>query len=127
MAKHNETGAKGEEQAVEYLLQQGHTILARNYRFGKLEIDIISQERDTIVFSEVKTRGSTSFGYPEEFVDKKKQAGVRKAADEFMFQQKLNLALRFDVISILHKGPTPEILHIKDAFYNGGEASNMYN
>jgi putative endonuclease len=127
MAQHNELGAKGEEAAAEFLRKNGHEILARNFRFGKAEIDIIAQIKDIIVFVEVKTRSSTSFGYPEEFVDKKKQANVRKAAEEFMFQHKLKLAQRFDVISIVNQEGELEIFHIRDAFYNGGEASDIYN
>ncbi|HWB62541.1 MAG TPA: YraN family protein, partial [Chitinophagales bacterium] len=89
MASHNDLGKQGERAAADYLLQLGHTILAQNYRFGRAEVDIISNEKGVIVFTEVKTRSSTQFGLPEEFVDKKKRKLLHSAAGEYMYQNKI--------------------------------------
>jgi putative endonuclease len=66
-------GIEGEEIARKHLLKKGYEILDINWRFKKLEIDIISKQADTIVFVEVKTRSNDVFGDPEVFVTKKKQ------------------------------------------------------
>lgn len=49
-------GDKGEAEAARFLKKKGMKILARNFRHGKYEIDIIALERNCIVFAEVKTR-----------------------------------------------------------------------
>ncbi len=116
MAQHNELGKQGEDAAVEFLMNLGHRILARNYRFGKAEVDIISAEKNMTVFTEVKTRSTEYFGYPEESVDKKKRTLMRNAAEEFMYQNKLESPVRFDIISVLNQNDKLEIFHIPDAF-----------
>ena len=121
MAEHNELGAKGENAAVEFLEQNGHQILTRNYKQGKCEIDIISREDAITVFTEVKTRSTDYFGYPEEAVDKKKRKKIRRAAEEYMFENKLDTEARFDIISVANLNGKLKIYHIKDAFFNEAE------
>lgn len=119
MGRHNELGRLGEDKAAIYLEQKGFKILARNYRFGRAEVDIIAGNDHLVLFVEVKTRSSYKFGYPEEAVSGKKQKLFGRAAAEFMFQQQLSLDIRFDVISIL-TSPDKEwtITHLEDAFFN---------
>ena len=64
MAEHNEMGKEGEELAAEYLVKQGYTIEARNWRYGHEEIDIIARKDDLLLIVEVKTRRSNYFGQP---------------------------------------------------------------
>jgi len=64
MAEHNKLGRKGEEAAARHLTSNGHQLLERNWRFQGYEIDIISLHGEYIVFTEVKTRASTEWGYP---------------------------------------------------------------
>ena len=123
MAEHNELGTQGENAAVEFLQNNGHVILARNFKHGKVEIDIISCEDDLTVFSEVKTRSSDYFGFPEEAVDKKKRKKIRRAAEEYMFQNQLDTGVRFDIVSITNVNGKLKIYHIKDAFFNEDEDS----
>jgi len=118
MAEHNELGTRGENAAVEFLQQNGHEILARNYKHGKVEIDIVSKEESLTVFSEVKTRSTDYFGYPEESVDKKKRKKIKRAAEEYMFENNLETEVRFDIISITTTNGNLKIYHIKDAFFN---------
>lgn len=61
-------GKLGEDLAVDYLEKHGHQILARNFHCRQGEIDIIACEGDCLVFIEVKTRFSDSYGVPEEAV-----------------------------------------------------------
>lgn len=108
------TGANYEELAAGYLTNQGIKILALNFRAKTGEIDIIAMDNTTLVFCEVKYRSNTKFGYPEEAVDYRKQAKIRKTAMYYMMSEHYseNMPVRFDVISILGT----KIKHIKDAF-----------
>ena len=124
MAEHNELGNKGELTAAEFLQQNGHRILARNYKHVKCEIDIISSDNGTTVFTEVKTRSTDYFGFPEESVDKKKRKKIRRAAEEFMFENRLDTNVRFDIVSITNVNGKLKVYHIKDAFFNEVEGED---
>ncbi len=125
MASHNDLGKQGEDAAVEFLQKKGHEILVRNYRFKKAEVDIVSTHGNHIVFTEVKTRSSDAFGHPEEFVDKKKRLMMKSAADEFMYQQKSDAEIRFDIVSVSQEKGELKIYHIEDAFFY--EEDEHYN
>lgn len=116
MSKNKEIGRKGESLAVEYLINKGFIILERNYRYGRLEIDIIAKIKNVIVFIEVKTRQSKRFGYPEEAVDNRKSDHILTCADHYIYQNQWTGDIRFDIISIFLK-PVILIEHIEDAFY----------
>jgi len=113
-----EVGNEGEEIAAAYLESKGWIIIDRNYFFGKAEIDIVAYDQESIVFVEVKTRSSTFFGRPEEFVTNTKEENIRKAAEAWAYERKMETALfRFDIIAIVQKGnDAPEITHFEDAF-----------
>lgn len=61
-------GNIGEEAAADYLCKEGYVILERNYRRSIGEIDIIANNKETLVFVEVKTRSNTRYGFPAEAV-----------------------------------------------------------
>ena len=126
MAEHNELGTKGENAAVEFLEQNGHQILTRNYKHGKCEIDIISKDDGITVFTEVKTRSTDYFGYPEEAVDKKKQKKIRRAAEDYLIENNLDTESRFDIVSITNLNGKLKIYHIKDAFMNVAEMDDDF-
>ena len=125
MAKHNQLGKEGEDAATNFLLKKGHKILVRNYRFKKAEVDIISKEKDTVVFTEVKLRSAKIFGLPEEFVTRKKKLLMKQAAEEFINQLGQETEIRFDIISVLKNKSNFEIVHIEDAFFD--EDEGKYN
>jgi putative endonuclease len=118
MSKHNETGIKGEQLAENFLLAKGYSLLHRNWRFGKKEIDLIVLMNDMVVFVEVKTRSRIDYGFPEEAVDHRKQSFMKTAAEAFLEQNPQFKNIRFDVVSIFleHENPK-EIIHFEDAFY----------
>ncbi len=119
MASHNELGKIGEEIAAQYLLRQGYKILRRNFYFDKAEIDIIAQKQeDTIVMVEVKTRNSSFFGDPQEFVTKNKIKLLVKAANEYIVSNNLNVEVRFDIIAVLKNQKMEKIEHFENAFYH---------
>ena len=73
MAEHNIVGQIGEETACQMMKKKGFRITETNWRFGHLEIDIIAISRKEIVFVEVKTRTSDSYGRPSEAVTSQKR------------------------------------------------------
>lgn len=118
MVKHSKIGIKGEQLAEEFLLKKGYTIINRNWRSGKKEIDIIAFKDNILAIVEVKTRTGSTFGYPEEAVNSRKQQHLREAAAAYAeaFPQYVNI--RFDIVSIfMSKGGMPEIIHFEEAFY----------
>ncbi len=119
MATHNELGTLGEELATQFLLREGYTILERNWRFQKAEIDIIAQkEEDTIVFIEVKTRNSAFFGDPQSFVTPSKIKLLVKAANEYLIKNELQIEARFDIVAVLKNKKQEHIEHFENAFYH---------
>lgn len=118
MFKHKETGIKGEQIAVNFLLKKGYSIVVCNWRYGKKEVDIIAQKDDMLVFVEVKTRRNFDFGFPEEAVNAKKQAFLKAAATAYIDSHPEHINIRFDIISILLNAKAiQEIVHFEDAFY----------
>lgn len=118
MAKHNETGIKGEQIAQNFLQKKGYNILYTNWCFGKKEVDLIAEKNNLLIFIEVKTRSNSLFGYPEEAVNARKIGYLKEAATEFIDTNPQYKRVQFDIISILLSGETiKEILHFEDAFY----------
>ena len=112
-----QTGKKGEEEAVVFLRSQGYQILHINWRYKKLEIDIIAKKDDFLVIIEVKTRKNADFGEPEVFVTKAKQQKIIKATHHFILENNIVDEVRFDIIAVNNQ--TRQIEHIKRAFYPG--------
>lgn len=116
-------GDIGELAVAEYLTQKGFKIAQRNYscRFG--EIDIIAEDKEYIVFAEVKARGQNAIASPCEFVTKKKQKNIVTTALFFLSSKKSKLQPRFDVFEvILDNNLPPEVIsinHIENAFLGG--------
>jgi putative endonuclease len=113
--KNIEIGKKGEDMAAEYLKKLNYEILERNYRAGRVEIDIIAKQNDELVFIEVKTRTSYSFGFPEEAVDDAKQESIEACAEEYILDTGWEGKIRFDIIAV-NLNDTDPIRHFRDAF-----------
>lgn len=124
------TGKKGEELALQFLIEKGFSTLATNFRAGKGngigsngEIDIIVKKENVIHFIEVKTRKNDNFGNPEAFVSEAQASKIAQTAELFLehYEEELNQKfkgfIQFDIISILfEKDVLKEILHLEDAF-----------
>lgn len=110
------TGDKGEQIAAGYLRKRGYNVLHVNWRHGHLELDIIAQKEGLLIVVEVKTGNSTNFGDPHEWVTRKKQGRVIKAADAFVSANNIQTETRFDVVGILLTAQGPQVNHIEDAF-----------
>ncbi len=118
MAEHNELGQLGEELAVAYLQKNGYEILETNWVFQKAEIDILAQKDNTLAVVEVKTRSSTDFGLPQDFVKPKKIQLLVKAVNAYVTEKDLDIEVRFDIIAINKKGQEFVIEHLTDAFFH---------
>jgi len=98
-------GQRGEDMAAEYLMQSGHIIVARNWRWSHLELDIISQDSTGLHFVEVKSRRKSDTDPIENFT-KKKQASITKAVNAFLNSSSrknliADLEVFFDLITIV--------------------------
>lgn len=97
-------GRKGEKLATAHLKKQGCKILKRNYKTPFGEADIIAQDKDEIVFVEVKTRIGDKFGTPREAVTKTKQQRYYKIAECYWLKTGEEPNARFDVIEVYEDG-----------------------
>ncbi len=120
MARSNLDGAWGESLAAEYLRKKKYTIVAANFhsRFG--EIDLIAENKQFLVFVEVKLRKNANFAMAREYVDRRKQDKLRVTASIYLSQYPTVLQPRFDVVEIYcPQGRTtqdPQITHLEGAF-----------
>ena len=117
MARHNLLGSRGEMLAARFLLDKGFAIREYNWRCGHKEVDIIAQERDVLVFVEVKTRSTDTYGNAEEAVTPAKMRHLVLAADTYVKKKNIDLDVRFDVVTIVGDDEHHKIEHIRDAFY----------
>lgn len=111
MAVHNELGKSGEEKAVAYLQMQGYTILERNWRWGRWEVDIICTDGELIVVVEVKTR-TLPEEHPEELLDHRKRKHILRVGEAWLKKKGWKKELRFDLVVVV--GQTGDVLHFPD-------------
>ena len=116
--KRQSLGKQGEALAVAYLIRLGYRILRTNYRCRLGEIDIIAEEKGTLVFVEVKCRSSKAFGEPYEAVTRTKMLQMSKVALDYLSRRNLyGKSARFDVVSVkLLDDNQPGIELIRNAF-----------
>ncbi|MBR2097396.1 MAG: YraN family protein [Prevotella sp.] len=115
MAAHNDTGKWGEDLAVAYLEKKGYTIVERDWKSGRRDIDIIALDDDVVVFVEVKTRRNRLFGDPEESVDYHKLQNLQQAISHYVKFKHIRQEIRFDIISVVGTiGSEPDIQHIQN-------------
>ena len=112
----NKIGRRGEDLAVNFLKEQGFTIKARNYRLGRVEVDIIASKEDLLVFVEVKVRSNNHYGTPEACVDNKQEFRYHEAANAYIAEEKWEGMVRFDTIAINLSNRNMELTHFEDAF-----------
>src|ERR1044071_401646 len=113
----DDPGRIGEDLAHRYLRSHGCTIVARNYRTpsGSGEIDIVAWQGETLVFVEVKTRGTSDFGEPDRAVDVSNREHIRRAAQDYLRRSEVEWERsRFDIVSIVLAKPV-KIDWIRDA------------
>lgn len=120
MGRNNIVGAWGEAVAAEYIRNKRYKVIATGYRCRYGEIDLIAQNKQYLLFVEVKLRRSNRFAEAREFVDCHKQERLRATASMYLDQFPTELQPRFDVIEIYAPEGTetkhPSIIHLEDAF-----------
>ena len=113
-------GRQGEDLAAAYLEDRGWTILARNYRAGPKEIDLVAARAGVVAFVEVKARSTTSGGTPLDPIRSLKRRAVETAARRWIFEHGLpSVTYRFDAVAVRIMGPDHELEHIPDAWRPG--------
>ena len=111
-------GRWGEEVAVHHIMGLGWEILARNWRRGRLEVDVFARDGPWLVAVEVKTRTEPVQAGWHRMVSKAQQERLILAARAFLaVHPDLDLEVRFDVMAILRNRYGHRVLHTRDAFY----------
>ena len=113
-------GKHGEDLACAALERRGYRVIAKGYRTKSGELDIVAQDREYLVFIEVKTRHDGSFGAPEEAVTLQKQRRLVWMAADYLARNGLQqMPCRFDVVGINADTTPPTVTVIPDAFRPG--------
>lgn len=118
MAQKDDRGRAGEQRAAQHLLDQGFTVLDRNWRCAAGELDIVASDRDHVVVVEVKTRRTDWFGHPFDAVDARKRDRLWRLACAWVVAHPglvRTRRLRLDVIGITGDDPQTAVLeHLVD-------------
>jgi len=111
-------GQRWEALAAKHLEAAGYVIRERNFRGRTGEIDLVAEESGVLCFIEVKGRSDTGFGLPAESVTAHKQRRIARAAQEYLLRRRLpsSTRCRFDVVSVLDSGGSPEVTILRGAF-----------
>ncbi len=111
-------GQMGEALATDFLRKKGFSILERNWRYRKSEIDIICKQDSVLVFVEVKTRSKKSkVGGYFSAVEKHKKAMVKAGAKAYMTKMRVKpKTYRFDVVVVEHSNEGNEIFHYENVY-----------
>jgi putative endonuclease len=117
MSRHLEIGRSGEDLAAHWLARNGFTILHRNWRHGRYEVDCIAGRANVLHFIEVKTRRSSTYGHPEESVSRKKIEHMLRGASAWLYRWPVYHRVQYDVLAItLAPGHDPDIVFFEDVY-----------
>lgn len=110
-------GKWGEEYAEAFFVKRGWHVLERNVRTPYGELDLVIKQEDVLVFVEVKTRTTESFGFPEVAVSSSKQTRLIQSAEAYLqaHPEFNSLNWRIDVIAIQGK---PEDQYVKIEWFD---------
>ncbi len=110
-------GKLGEKLVCQWYTDNKYKILDINYRIRLGEIDIIAQNKNALVFVEVKTRKNADFAPAREFVTYSKQQKIKAAASHFIALHGFeDYIIRFDVAEVYSADTNPVINIIENAF-----------
>ena len=117
MSKTASIGQRGEDFAADYLKRQGLRLLARNWRHGSWELDMVCREGHTVVFVEVKTRKAGGLTRPVEALTPRKRATLLRAAHAWLQAQNAwDSPCRFDLLAVHDHGTHFTLEHYRHAF-----------
>lgn len=110
-------GRHGEDLVCRFLIEEGHTVLDRNWRYGHLELDLVTMDANGIHFVEVKSRRTPMQAEPEESVNATKRRRMVRAAEGYLRVKGLeDMEYSFDVASVTFDGQRTEIRYLPEAF-----------
>jgi putative endonuclease len=113
----NDFGELGERIAARWLEKSGWRLVARRYRSGRRDIDLVMERNGVIAFVEVKARNGDQFGDPVEAVHRRKQRELSKSAQSWIDRHGRNgEEYRFDVVGVLVTDQKVYIRHVSGAF-----------
>lgn len=118
-----EIGDRGEKIALLFLKKNKYKILDTNFSTKTGEIDIICENKEYIVFVEVKTRNKDALASGVYAVGDFKQKHIIKTAHIYLSTHKSNKQPRFDIIEVESDANTSDykvVNHIIDAFLQRG-------
>jgi putative endonuclease len=122
---HLKRGCLGEDAALEHLRAQGLLLLARNYRGGPGEIDLILRDQECVIFVEVKTRSAGGWLRPAAAVNLRKRKLLSASALHYLRQAgNPRVRIRFDIVEVLLRGGrVSEVRHLANAFPLHGDVT----
>jgi len=109
-------GSEAENLALEYLLNKVLRLITRNYHSRTGEIDLIMEDKEFIIFVEVRYRKTTKYGSPLESISRYKQIHLIQCAMHYLSSKRINRPARFDVIGITPNGTNIDIEWLSNAF-----------
>ena len=114
---HWDAGRRGESLAQRFLEDKGYRLVAKNYRFGRGEIDLIMEDpAGTLIFVEVKSNRSRIAGHPLERVDGRKILRLQRLAQKYCWENRVEERdMRFDVVGVDLQGDG-SVQHVENAF-----------
>lgn len=110
-------GKQAEQQAAEYLKEQGFAIRDVNWQQGQKEIDIVAEKNGILHIVEVRSLSSTSVMQPYQSINRQKQRNIIWAANAYIEKYRLDMEVQFDIISLVRNRGSIEIEYIPNAFY----------
>ena len=118
MAESHRLGIRGEDAAARHLEAAGWRVLARNYRFGHREIDLIVRRGRTVAFVEVKTRARLVWGHPLLSIDARKRGEIERVARVWLDRHgRAGDEFRFDAIAVYRDDAGAlHVEHVEDAW-----------
>jgi len=111
-------GDRGEAMAARFLEDRGWTVVSRNFRLGRKEIDLVARRGEVVAFVEVKTRGGLGYGHPLEAVTWRKRREIGQVAQAWVDRHgREGDVYRFDAVAVLTGGGgEPVVEHVEDAW-----------
>lgn len=119
MSDRHTVGRRGEALVADWLERRSFSIVGRNVRVGRLELDLIARRARLLVFCEVRSLSSDRLYAPAESIDGRKIARLRQAAARWLADQRIRgVDVRFDVAAVVFDGPSGEgrIEYYENAF-----------
>ncbi len=113
------TGHLGEKLARDFLKKKGYKILETNYRCSEGEIDIVSRQRDSLVFVEVRTKSNLDFGTPQESITVTKRNHLERSAYNYLKSHPdspESWRIDFIAVELDANGQMKKIEHLENAF-----------